>query len=60
MSVKCATAFSQAVEDAEAAAREIAASIRAEVPLDTPSVGVLFASVEYDLEQLIITLRHSD
>jgi len=51
--IRAATASSEDVHDALACGQEIAEGIRAKLPLGKHSVGILFASINFDVEALV-------
>lgn len=51
--LRAATANSEDVHDAHGAGAEIADRIRASLPLGKHSVGILFASIRFDVEALV-------
>ncbi len=51
--LRAATASSEDVHDAAVAGQEIAERIRASLPLGKHSVGILFASIRFDIDALV-------
>lgn len=57
MGIQCATATSTIIDDIAFAVAEIVDQIRAKITLGARSVGVLFCSVEFNLDELYAELR---
>lgn len=55
--LRAATAFSEDIDDAFAAGQELATNAREKLPLGKSTVAILFASIRFDLTELVKGIR---